>query len=112
MELRQGVEQIVRVGVLLAKTHKFEDPANPVYGAQLSWYYWRYLIKADGTVIDVVSRVWSDVSCCAGCYNLTLTASDTDVLGPLTLYIYDAASLGRPVFMHFNVTNRPSAQKG
>lgn len=112
MDLRYNTEQTVQIGVLLSKTHKFEDPANPVYGAQLSWYYWTYIIKADGTVVSIVTRTWSDVPSCAGCYNLTLTADDTDTLGPLTLYIYDAVSLGKPIFTTFNVTLNPSAQKG
>lgn len=112
MKLKYNTEQIVRVGVLLAKPIKFEDPMNPVYGAQLSWYYWRYIVKADGTVVDVVNRIWSDISNCAGCYFLTLTAEDTNKLGPLIVYIYDATSLGKPIFMEFEVTNEPTAQKG
>lgn len=112
MELQQGIEQKVRVGVLLAKPTKFSDPRNPVYGALLSWYYWRYIVKADETIIDILAHVWSDVPNCAGCYFLTLTASDTEKLGPLTLYIYDVVSLGKPIFMQFEVVARPHAQKG
>jgi hypothetical protein len=112
MDLQQGVEQTVQVGVLLAKPTKFEDPMNPVYGALLSWYYWRYIVKSDGTVVDIVTRTWSDIPNCAGCYFLTLTATDTNKLGPLTVYIYDAASLGKPIFIQFEVTAKPHAQKG
>ena len=112
MELQQGIEQKIRVGVLLAKPAKFSDPANPVYGASLSWYYWRYIVKADETIIDILTHTWSDIPNCAGCYFLTLTASDTEKLGPLTLYIYDAASLGKPIFLQFEVGAKPHAQKG
>lgn len=112
IELRHNIEQVVRVGVLLTKQLKMTDPLNPVYGAQLNWYYWRYLAKADGIVIDLVSHAWSDIPNCAGCYYLTLTAGDTDKIGPLTLYIYDASSLGKPIFMNFEVAAKPSAQKG
>lgn len=112
MKLKYNTEQTVRVGVLLAKPTKFEDPANPVYGALLSWYYWKYLIKADDTTVDIVNHTWSDIPNCAGCYFLTLTAEDTNKLGPLILYIYDAASLGRPIFMDFEVVVEPHAQKG
>lgn len=102
-ELRYNTEQIVRVGVLLTKQTKLTDPLNPIYGAQLSWYYWRYLIKADGTVIDIISYSWSDILNCAGCYFLTLPAVSCNRLGSLILYIYDAGSLGKPIFMEFNV---------
>jgi hypothetical protein len=106
MELRHNTQQTIRVGVLLAKTHKFEDPMNPVYGALLEWYYWRYLIKPDGTVVDILNHTWSDIPNCAGCYFLTLTIQDTSLLGSLGLYLYDAASLGRPIFMNFNVIDK------
>lgn len=106
MELRQSTQQTVRVGVLLTKQVKLTDPLNPVYGAQLSWYYWRYLIKPDGTVIDAVTRPWMDIPNCAGCYYLTLLAPDTDQLGHLTLYIFDSKSLGKPIYETFYVTNQ------
>jgi len=108
MELRQGTEQIIRVGVLLTKQTKMTDPLDPVTGALLSWYYWRYIVKAAGSVIDIISHTWTDITNCAGCYFLTLTIDDTEHLGPLTLYIYDASSLGRPIFMEFEVINRNS----
>lgn len=108
MELRQGTEQVIRVGVLLTKQTKMTDPLNPIYGALLSWYFWRYIIKADGAVQDIVTRAWTDIPNCAGCYFLILTITDTEHLGPLTLYIYDASSLGKPIFMEFEVINRNS----
>ena len=108
MDLRQGTEQIIRVGVLLTKQTKMTDPLNPIYGALLSWYFWRYIIKANGIVQDIVTRTWADISNCAGCYFLTLTAIDTEYLGSLILYIYDASSLGKPIFMEFEVINRNS----
>ena len=111
-ELRHNTEQIIRVGVLLTKQTKLTDPLDPIYGALLSWYYWRYWIKADGTVIDIINHAWSDIPNCAGCYFLTLTAEDTNKLGPATLYIYDAGSLGKPIFMNFEIVAKPHAQKG
>ena len=105
MELRQNTQQIVRVGVLLTKQVKLTDPLNPVYGAQLSWYYWRYLVKPDGTIIDLSTRSWMDIPNCAGCYYLTLLPSDTDQLGHLTVYIFDSVSLGKPIFETFYVIN-------
>ena len=106
MELRQGTEQVVRIGVLLTKQTKLTDPLNPVYGADLSWYYWRYLVKPDGTVVDLIGHTWIDIPNCAGCYYLTLTAEDTAQLGHLTVYIFDAGSLGKPIYQTFYVTNK------
>jgi len=103
IELRHNTEQRVRVGVLLTKQTKLTDPLNPIYGALLEWYYWRYIVKADGTTLDILTHSWDDIPNCAGCYFLTLTAADTNCLGPLILYIYDAGSLGKPIFMEFEV---------
>jgi len=105
VELRQNTEQTVRIGVLLTKQSKLTDPLNPVYGAQLNWYYWRYLVKPDGTIIDLVTRSWIDIPGCTGCYYLTMLPSDTDQLGHLTVYIFDANSLGRPIFETLYVIN-------
>ena len=112
IELPYNTEQIIRVGVLLTKQSKMTDPLNPIYGAQLSWYYWRYWVKADGTVVDIINHNWSDIPNCAGCYFLTLIAEDNDKLGPATLYIYDAGSLGKPIFRNFEIVAKPHAQKG
>lgn len=106
IELRHNTQQILRVGVLLTKQLKLTDPLDPVYGAQLSWYYWRYIVKANGIVQDIVARTWIDIPNCAGCYFLTVTIADTSVLGPLILYIYDAGSLGKPIFMEFEVVSQ------
>jgi len=106
IELRHNTEQIIKVGVLLTKQLKMTDPLDPIYGAQLSWYYWRYLIKSDGTTVDILNHTWSDIPNCAGCYFLTVTETDTNQLGSLIVYIYDAASLGKPIFMEFEVISQ------
>jgi len=106
IELRQNTEQIIRVGVLLTKQPKLSDPLDPIYGALLEWYYWRYIIKANGFVQDILTRTWIDIPNCTGCYFLTLTAGDTSELGSMVLYIYDAGSLGRPIFMEFEVVSQ------
>lgn len=127
IELRHNTQQVIRIGVLLTKQTKVTDPLDPIFGALLEWYYWCYIIKADGTVQDISARTWNDVPGCVGCYFLTITAIDTDALGPLIVYIYDASSLGRPIFMEFEVISQniwdskystgllaiePQAQKG
>lgn len=105
-ELRHETEQTVRVGVLLTKQTKLTDPLDPIYGAQLSWYYWRYVVKADGVIVDIVNHTWSDIPSCAGLYYLTFTVSDTNKLGPLVLYINDAYTLGKPILMYFEVVKK------
>lgn len=100
-ELRYNTEQIVRVGVLLAKTK--DNPIIPVTGATLNWFWWRYLIKSDGTVIDIINFYWNDIPNCDGCYFLTFPMNVCDKLGSLILYIHDSFSLGKPIFMEFNV---------
>lgn len=106
IELRHNTEQKIRVGVLLTKQTKLTDPLNPIFGATLDWFWWRYIVKADETVQNIVMRNWADIPDCAGCYFLTLTVDDTSVLGPLTLYLYDSSSLGRPIFMQFRVVSQ------
>lgn len=102
MDLQYETEQIVRVGLLL-EPQKYGYPIIPIYNATLDWFWWRYLIKADGTVTDILTRTWTDVPSCSGIYFLTLMAYDTDQLGPLEIYIHDSVSLGKPIFMRFNV---------
>jgi len=106
IELRHNTEQVVRVGVLVTKQTKLTDPLDPVYGALLEWYYWRYIVRADGSTWDILTRTWTDIPNCAGCYFLTLTIADTSCLGPLVLYIYDSGSLGKPIFMEFEVVSQ------
>ncbi len=105
-ELRHETERKVRIGVLLAHPRRYEEPIDPIWDAELNWFYWRYIVKADGTVIDIVNHEWSMIPNCAGVYFLTLTAEDTNQLGQLTLYIHDAVSLGRPILMHFDVVDK------
>lgn len=81
-------------------------PVTPVTGATLDWYWWRYLIKADGTVVDLLGHTWNDVPSCDGVYFLTLTAADLDQRGLLEVYIHDAVSLGRPILQRFWVVDK------
>ncbi len=99
-ELRQGTQQIIPVGVVLKKQTRLTDPLTPVTGALLNWYFWKYIIKSDGSTVNIGSRIWMGITNCAGCYHLTLTNTDTDCLGNLTLYIYDT-TLNNPIFMNF-----------
>lgn len=89
--------------MLLGRRLKLTDPWNPVFGAQLNWYYWKYLIKSDGTVVDIATFVWQDIPGCAGCYFLTFPMMSCDKLGSLVLYIFDSTGLENPIFMEFSV---------
>ena len=104
-QLRYETTQKIRVGVLLDKRSKFLDPVTPVSGALLSWYYWKYLIKADDTIVNIGSNLWIDIPNCSGLYYLTLTVSNTNKLGPLVLYIHDE-QLAVPILMHFEVIRK------
>jgi len=104
MELRYNTEQIVRVGVFIEDLEYIGQPLYPVYGVNLTWYSWHYAVKADGTIVELCNHTWENIPNCSGCYYLTLTASDTDQLGPLILYFYDV-SLKDPIFMEFSVIN-------
>lgn len=111
IELRYNTEQVIRVGVFLAKQTEFADPVNPISGFLLEWCYWRHIVKAEyddtGQIVwDIVTRTWEDIPNCAGCYFLTLTAADTDCLGPLVLYIYNANLMKKPIFMEFEVVSQ------
>ena len=102
-ELRYNTGQIIKAGILIAKRLKLTDPFNPIIGAQLNWYYWRYIIKADGGVIDIVNYNWNNIPNCAGWYFLTLPIISCNKLGSSVLYIFDSYSLEVPIFMEFNV---------
>ena len=101
-ELRYATSnQTVLLGVFLSKTKGCQRV--PYSGLLLDWCYWRYLIKADGTVVDIINRGWAEVPNCDGLYFLTLLSSDLNQKGVLTIYIHDDAFLGKPVFKQFMV---------
>lgn len=104
--MRYNTAQYIPVGAIQAKKSRINDPNSPVVGAQLSWYYWHYLRKADGSVVDIVSRLWYNVPNCAGCYQLGLATSDVNVLGPLMVYIFDANAMQDPVFVTAEVVTQ------
>lgn len=101
-ELRYETEQTIVVGSLFEKRRRFSDSLTPIVGGQLSWYYWKYLIKSNGVVININNHSWSDIPDCNGCYFLTLTEQDTNKKGNLSLYIHDA-DFEMPIFLNFLV---------
>jgi len=65
-----------------------------------------YAIASDagGTETDISSNTWAAVTGMTGWYDLTITAGQLGVEGPLTVAIYDV-SLCLPIFCHFHVVN-------
>lgn len=101
MDLRQSTEQTIRVGPLLA--YRIDLPPTALYGKTLSWFWWRNLVKADNSVVNLINHTWSDAPSSNGIYLLTLTANDTNQLGSLEIYMVNEDTLIRPVYAQFNV---------
>jgi hypothetical protein len=97
-ELRYNTSQIIIVGVVLT-----DSPSSPpLVGKTIESFRCRYLIKADGTIVDILDRMWEDVPFCDGLYRLGLARVDIDQKGPLTLYMYDS-DIDKPIYMQFLV---------
>lgn len=103
IELRYNTSQYMTVGVLQAKKARITDPNAPLVGAVLSSFAWHRLILQGGSSIDIVARPWYNVPNCAGCYSLGLATSDVNLLGILTLYIFDPNALQDPIFIRASV---------
>lgn len=99
--LRHATEQIITVGVLFGP-NRCECPTELIMGAKLRGY----IIKPDGVVVSVLNHTWRGVPNCDGVYYLTLTEQDTNIKGVLSLYIHDGVSLGKPIFMQFEVIDK------
>ena len=84
-ELRHETEQTIVIGLFLEKQAR-GYPIIPYSGLFLGWCWWKYLIKSNGTVVDISSRIWVDIPSCDGMYFLTLLSSDVNQKGPLTIY--------------------------
>lgn len=105
IELRYETQQSILVGLFLEKL-KYEYPRKPYSGLQLSWCWWRHLIKANGQIVDIVNRNWVGAGSCTGFYWLTLLVEDTNQKGRLTVYIHDENFIGIPVVQHFMIIDR------
>jgi len=105
IELRHSTLQNVLIGLFLGRQKNFY-PNKPYSGLQLSWCWWKYLIKADGVVVNLGSHPWVEQPNCTGMYVLTLSSNDTNQKGVLTIYIHDESFLGIPVVQQFMVINQ------
>jgi hypothetical protein len=99
IELRYNTAQTIVLGPFLEQQSR-GYPINPYGSLQISWCYWRYLIKADGSVVDLGTRNWSGVPSCTGLYFIELLASDVDVLGATKIYVHDSSFIGKPVYVN------------
>ena len=63
------------------------------------------LLKHTGGTIDISARTWADITNANGWYDLTLTTSDTNTEGLLTIIIRND-SIHRPVYRDFMVLSQ------
>ncbi len=96
--LRQSTERIVRIGPVVA----VGDGFVPVTTLDVSTADEAELLKDTGGVVDISGATFAAITTADGYYNLTLTTSFTDTVGPLTVLIHDD-SLCLPVRHNFEV---------
>lgn len=92
--LRQSTERLVRVGPFVDAG----DGVTPETGVTLGAADQAELLKSTGATVDISGATFAAITGVDGWYNLTLTTSHTDTLGPFTVVIQDA-SVCLPVFM-------------
>jgi len=98
-DLRANTQVIVRVGPFV----DYKNARNPITTIALGTADQAELLKAGGGAsIDISSNTWATVSGCAGWYDLTLTTTDTNTEGMLTVVVQDASEC-IPVFLEFMV---------
>jgi len=102
--LRQSTEIKVRIGPFVDVGDGFTpqtDIGNP--DTNLTGVDEAELLKNNGAAtVDITSNTWAAISGCDGWYDLTLSASNTDTVGLLTIVVQDDSDC-LPVFCHFQV---------
>lgn len=97
--LRQSTQIIVRVGSFVDSI----DGATPETGITLGAADQAEALKAAGAAtVDISGNTWAAITGADGWYNLTLTTTDTNTVGDLTIVVQDA-SVCLPVFVRFQV---------
>ena len=96
--LKQSTQVIVRIGPFVDVGNGF----TPETGITLGSADEAELLKAGSVEVDISGRTWAAISGCDGWYDLTLTTSDTDTVGLLTVVVQDDSEC-LPVFRHFQV---------
>ena len=99
--LKADTQVIVRVGPFVDSI----DGVTPETGVTLGAADQAELLKHNGTAtVDISMSTWAAIIGCDGWYDLTLTMSNTDTEGLLTIVIQDS-SVCLPVFANFMVVN-------
>lgn len=102
MFLKQSTEVIVRLGQFVDLT----DAVTPETGITLGAADQAEVLKgtAGAATVDISGNTWAAITGAGGMYNLTLTASNTDTIGPLSVVVADA-SVCLPVVKEFFVVS-------
>lgn len=99
----QYLKQSVAVKVVLGQFVDATDGVTPETGVTLGAADQAELLKHDaGATTDIAANTFAAITGAGGMYNLTLTGTDTDTLGMLTVVVADA-SVCRPVTHEFMV---------
>lgn len=99
MILKQSTQVVVRIGPFV----DVGDGFTPETGITLGAADEAELLKAGGGAsVDISARTWAAVTGADGWYDLTLTTTDTNTIGGLTVVVQDD-SVCLPVFMRFQV---------
>lgn len=97
--LRQSTQVIVQIGPFVDVTDGF----TPETGVTLSGADEAELLKANTTTTtDISSNTWAAITGCDGYFGLTLSTTDTNTVGTLTVMVNDD-SVCLPVLARFQV---------
>ena len=97
--LRQSTQIVVHIGPFVDVTDGF----TPEVGVTLSGADEAEIMKGGATTVtDISGATWAAITGADGWYNLTLTTSHTDTVGPLVVIVNDD-SVCLPVFARFQV---------
>jgi len=97
------LKQSTSVKVIIGPFVDVTDGYTPETGITLGAADAAEILKHDSaTVVDISSNTWAAVTSADGLYALTLSTTDTNTVGMMTVYIYDT-SVCRPVRADFMV---------
>lgn len=97
--LRQSTQVVVRIGPFVDVTDAF----TPETGVTLSGADEAELLKAAGAAtVSIAGNTFAAISGADGWYDLTLSTTDTNTIGPLDVVVNDD-SVCLPVFVRFQV---------
>jgi len=97
--LRQSTQVVVRIGPFMDSV----DAVTPETGITLGAADQAEALKAAGAATaDISGNTWAAITGAGGWYDLTLTTTDTNTIGDLTIVVQDT-SVCLPVFARFQV---------